>query len=158
MISGVSADYTSNHFRGCCSISAAAASAAQTRVSAFREKVRSSERRRYVSEKVRSSERRRYVSLVGGAGDHVDPTRTTEGLPTGSEVARTKQNSERLPSATVSERLIAIDTGENRKDETSDTEQLALYRSLFTFSGRYRLFVCRRALPVLAPLRHADGH
>jgi hypothetical protein len=137
MISGVSADYTSNHFRGCCSISAAAASAAQTRVSAFREKVR-------------SSERRRYVSLVGGAGDHVDPTRTTEGLPTGSEVARTKQNSERLPSATVSERLIAIDTGENRKDETSDTEQLALYRSLFTFSGRYRLFVCRRALPVLA--------
>jgi hypothetical protein len=101
-------------------------------------------------EKVRISERRRYVSLVGGAGDHVDPTRTTEGLPTGSEVALTKQNSERLPSATVSERLIAIDTGENRKGETSDTEQLALYRSLFTFSGRYRLFVCRRALPVLA--------
>jgi len=63
----------------------------------------------------------------------------TEGLPTGSEVARTKQNSERLPSATVSKRLIAIDTGENRKGETSDTEQLALYRSLLTFSGRYRL-------------------
>ena len=36
-------------------------------------------------------------------------------------------------------RMITVGTGENRKAGTSDTEQLALYRSLFAYSGRYRV-------------------
>ena len=36
-------------------------------------------------------------------------------------------------------RKITIGTGENRKAGTSDIEQLALYKSLFAYSGKYRV-------------------
>ena len=36
-------------------------------------------------------------------------------------------------------RMIGIGTAENRKGGTSDAEQLALYKSLFAYSGKYRI-------------------